>query len=228
LKGRYIVKNFNVTYIKERVDTGLSTYPQFKDEVVKVLLKLLEIRELGDYIIKSLYILDDMRKMLLKREDVKKPDILELHEIAKSAIGIFPKLTGDEKKAIEKYLKDLILKEGDTLELYMSKELRPYFVETKELTDKLDLEVRGLQIALSVKTGLQKGIKENFELSLVKATPDSEVSRVITGYYENKGCKVINDRWDCFYVTKEGKAILIVISWVDEILQVTVNDCGCC
>jgi hypothetical protein len=96
-----------VDYIKNHIESDLSSQPQMKYEVAKVLDKLLKLSKSGDkdYILQPLIMIDKLEKDL-RIKDLFSRTPIDLHETKKAAVN-FEQLNDNDRKEIEKYIQGL-------------------------------------------------------------------------------------------------------------------------
>lgn len=214
-----------VAYIKDHVGGDLSFQPDLQQEVAKTMLGLLKIRKLEDYEIKSLLLVSELErkaertsKLRAEMGDETSLGFVSLHECKKSAM-LFADITDEEAEELKVFFGQLVPKQEETLEQFMSKELG---LDSRELYNPDDYSTREGKLQMSVLAMFNSGNLEDFQLSPRERVPSSRVEEIARRYYENQGYVVTRES-NPLTVIKDDKTLIINISSFSNIMVSVID-----
>jgi len=229
LKAEKRNKSELTNYIKEHINSDLVMEPEITREVVKSLNIFLKAsREYNkmdkEYMTLILVAINEIRRQL---EGNTSRGVVYMHEIQKAA-WLFPDLSEEQKKEIERYLDDKIEKQIDqTLEQYMKEHFK---AEIGPIFDPDDAETTKGKADMFLFESAYMNNLEDFAINLPHdiEIEDKKIEELIEKYFFSQGYKIerdaLTDKLDCIQGNKRLFVNYSNFSKFDHKILVSVVD----
>ena len=206
--------NETISYIEEHVVGDISWQPEVRRAVARTMLALLKIRKVEDYEVKSLLLLSQLEKRAIH---LRGTNVTSLMETVKASFKC-KDLSDDEADEVERILENLVPKQEETLERYMSRELE---LETEESFNPDRQTTDDGKSAMAMLAMNNSNNLENFQLSPDEDIPDGRISEIVTAYFESQGY-ILDDKGVGHTFTKEEERLMVNVSNFGYMIMVSV------
>lgn len=140
-------------------------------------------------------------------------------------LTLFPDLTAEEAKILEKYLRSLDSRQQDSLAGFLAKALNAEIQDRHNPDNFSESNMKVFTINMALRN---VDYQEDFQLKIKTSVPNSTIFDLVIGFYVNKGYQLMNRMGNGYHnlalmFEKEKEILFVNISPDNPIIQVTVN-----